>query len=235
MEENREQPIIMPATALNAAEENSAMSEIGSQNGELGKFKNSKALLDAYNNLQSEFTKKCQMLSQLQKDKTDNLLDKSCESKENVDNLTKNQEIDTKNSEKTEIIDVNYKTIKEKSNEEELNLFLKNNFDASKYIDEIKDKSLNLSNQNPYEIAWAKVLLSHIKEGNKTSDPIINQYVLSDENVRNKILEEYLTSLNNSKPPIIISSQSGERLSSVIEDSPKTLAEAKKLVDKMFS
>ena len=175
------------------------------------------------------------MLSQLQKDKTDNLLDKSCESKENVDNLTKNQEIDTKNSEKTEIIDVNYKTIKEKSNEEELNLFLKNNFDASKYIDEIKDKSLNLSNQNPYEIAWAKVLLSHIKEGNKTSDPIINQYVLSDENVRNKILEEYLTSLNNSKPPIIISSQSGERLSSVIEDSPKTLAEAKKLVDKMFS
>ena len=211
------------------------MSEIGSQNGELGKFKNSKALLDAYNNLQSEFTKKCQMLSQLQKDKTDNLLDKSCESKENVDNLTKNQEIDTKNSEKTEIIDVNYKTIKEKSNEEELNLFLKNNFDASKYIDEIKDKSLNLSNQNPYEIAWAKVLLSHIKEGNKTSDPIINQYVLSDENVRNKILEEYLTSLNNSKPPIIISSQSGERLSSVIEDSPKTLAEAKKLVDKMFS
>ena len=225
MEENREQPIIMPATALNAAEENSAMSEIGSQNGELGKFKNSKALLDAYNNLQSEFTKKCQMLSQLQKDKTDNLLDKSCESKENVDNLTKNQEIDTKNSEK----------IKEKSNEEELNLFLKNNFDASKYIDEIKDKSLNLSNQNPYEIAWAKVLLSHIKEGNKTSDPIINQYVLSDENVRNKILEEYLTSLNNSKPPIIISSQSGERLSSVIEDSPKTLAEAKKLVDKMFS
>ena len=67
MEENREQPIIMPATALNAAEENSAMSEIGSQNGELGKFKNSKALLDAYNNLQSEFTKKCQMLSQLQK------------------------------------------------------------------------------------------------------------------------------------------------------------------------
>ena len=81
MEENREQPIIMPATALNAAEENSAMSEIGSQNGELGKFKNSKALLDAYNNLQSEFTKKCQMLSQLQKDKTDNLLDKSCEKK----------------------------------------------------------------------------------------------------------------------------------------------------------
>ena len=46
MEENREQPIIMPATALNAAEENSAMSEIGSQNGELGKFKNSKALLE---------------------------------------------------------------------------------------------------------------------------------------------------------------------------------------------
>lgn len=40
------------------------------QGGEpIGKFKNSKDLLDAYNNLQAEFTKKCQRLSSLEKDK----------------------------------------------------------------------------------------------------------------------------------------------------------------------
>ena len=32
----------------------------------LGKFKDEKSLLEAYNNLQSEFTKKCQALSKLQ-------------------------------------------------------------------------------------------------------------------------------------------------------------------------
>lgn len=232
MEEKREQPIIMPATALNAADDNSAMSEVGSQTGELGKFKNAQALLDAYNNLQAEFTKKCQRLSQLEKDKTDNLSDLKLNDIEKDENLTKNQDFDIKNGEKSE----NNEEIKEKSDEEELNLFLQDNFDASKYVDEIKEKSLNLStSKSPYEIAWAKVLLSHLKEGNKLSDPIINQYVLSDKDVKNKIIEEYLIDLNNSKPPVVITSQSGERLSSIQQDSPKTLAEAKMIVDKMFS
>ena len=40
------------------------------ENGEtVGKFKNVEALLDAYNNLEKEFTKKCQRLSTLEKDK----------------------------------------------------------------------------------------------------------------------------------------------------------------------
>ena len=36
----------------------------------IGKFKSVEALLDAYNNLEKEFTKKSQRLSQLEKDKT---------------------------------------------------------------------------------------------------------------------------------------------------------------------
>ena len=36
-------------------------------NGSLGKFKDAESLLSAYNNLQAEFTRKCQKLSQLQK------------------------------------------------------------------------------------------------------------------------------------------------------------------------
>ena len=42
------------------------------ENGEtVGKFKDANALLEAYNNLEKEFTKKCQRLSALEKDKVE--------------------------------------------------------------------------------------------------------------------------------------------------------------------
>ncbi len=311
MKENREQPIIMPATALNRADEESAMSEIGSLH-DLGKFKTVQALKDAYDSLQVEFTKKCQKLSQLQKDKTENLskekeekrvsnmdIDKN-EKTEIFDNLTKNIEKIAENDEKTanydEIIVENQEKdlqanegLKENQTEnvekktadndeesavendesaveilsdnenlsnenisnsevlsgsentsfddEKMKKFLESNFDAGSYADEIKERFKGVTNKNsdPFAVAWAEVLLKHIKEGDKLSDPIINQYVLSDENVKKKIVEDYLIGLNNSKPPLVISSQSGERLSSVEPDNPKTLADAKRLVDKMFS
>ncbi len=205
MEEDREQPIIMPATALNGADEDCAVSEVGSQqNDNLGKFKSVEALLSAYNNLEAEFTKKCQQLSQLKQDK---------ENEQKVD-----EKPDEEQSEKL------------------FRSFLDENGEAEKYADEIKEKVGTTSqNQNPYEAAWANVLLKHLKSEDKLSDPILSQYILNDENVRNKILEEYIKNLNDSKPPIIFSSQSGERLSGYAPDSPKTLDEAKKIVNKMFS
>ncbi len=232
MEDTREQPIIMPATALNPADDESAMSEVGSQHDDLGKFKSVQALMDAYNNLQAEFTKKCQKLSELQKDKVEEDVNESIDNiKANDDNSMKNAEINAENIEKSLINDIN-----EENFDEHLNLFLENNSEASNYVEEIKNRfSASDKKSSPIEVAWAEVLLSHLKEGEKVSDPIINQYVLSDENVRNKVIEDYLTSLNNSKPPLIMSSKSGERLSGVMTDSPKTLADAKRLVNKMFS
>ncbi len=48
-------------------------STMGSETGStLGKFKDAQALLDAYNNLQSDYTKKCQALSSLQKNLKEN-------------------------------------------------------------------------------------------------------------------------------------------------------------------
>lgn len=221
MEELREQPTIMPAHALNGAEDNDAMSEVGSQTqeGELGKFKSVQALKDAYDNLQAEFTKKCQMLSQIQKSQKEEIkVDENL-----ADNLEKvNQE---ENQESNEI------------DEEGLQEFLSQFDQAEAYKEQIKSRFpyVKSQNQNPYAVAWAEVLLSNLKGNNASSDPIINQYVLSDEKVRNKIIQDYLVSLNKSQPPIVISSQSGERLSGVVLDNPKTLAEAKQRVEKMFS
>lgn len=221
MEENREQPIIMPATALNRADEQSAMSEIGSQNEELGKFKSVQALMDAYNNLQSEFTKKCQKLSLLQKDKTDE------ENKENLSEIKQDATNEPLNQ------DLNAES--EASFNKNLNSFLENNKQASMFVDEIKEKlSSQTQDFSPFEVAWAKVVLSHLNQGDKINDPIINQYVLSDENVKNKIITDFIASLNSMKPPLIISSQKGERLSGVIPDNPKSLSDAKKIVDRMF-
>lgn len=209
-DESREQPIEEPVDALNKANEQSTVSEVGSQTLELGKFKSVEALLDAYNNLQSEFTKKCQMLSQIQKDKLD-LID---ENLKRNDNIIENQE---------------------EENEDQLNTFLSQNDEAKSFVDEIKTY-INQNNVSPYQVAWANVVLSHLKDNdNKTNDPIINQYVLSDSNVKNKIIEDYIKNLQQSKPPITISSKSGERLSSVIPDSPKTLEEAKNITLGMFS
>ena len=56
MNEDREQLSSEPVTALNAADEERTVSEESSQ-AELGKFKDARTLLAAYNNLQSEFTR----------------------------------------------------------------------------------------------------------------------------------------------------------------------------------
>ena len=62
MEDNLEQPI-----------QQDVDSDIKVENGSnLGKFKDTESLLTAYNNLQSDYTKKCQTLSAWQKQLEEN-------------------------------------------------------------------------------------------------------------------------------------------------------------------
>ena len=203
MEENREQPMEEQTNALNKAEDESVASDIGSQNtdsaGEYGKFKSPEALLDAYNNLEKEFTRKCQRLSELEKDKT----------------------------EENEI-----------SLEDKFSQFLSENTDAIGYSEEImkiaqsdeKIKSL----QDPFMAAWCKVLCEDVLHRASAGDYCLNKYVLSSEEIQHKIVEDYLGKLREQKNPVVISSSSGERVSSAEIEHPSTLEEAKQLVDKMF-
>ena len=209
MEEIREQPDY-------ESQENLGKDLSGSQIDSLGKFKSVQALMDAYENLQSEFTKKCQLLSEIQKDKT-------AQAEENQNNELAGED----------------KPQEENNgfNQEAFAQFLEENSEANSYREEIEKHfdSATQKTKSPYEVAWASILLNRIREGDKISDPIINQYVLSDENVKNKIIENYIHQLNNARPPITISSHAGERVVSAPAERPKTLADAKKLVDKMFS
>lgn len=260
-QKNREQPITEPTMALNGVKENGVVSEIGSLNN-MGKFKTVKALLDAYNNLQSEFTRKCQKIKEYEKDKIESENLTSCENEKNL-----NENLESENCEKSnfdeekkddeKVLFEKEKTkqecqngrqqemkIENKDNDEEKSLlkqenllqFLNQNNLAKNYEDEIVSLSKESENQNPFELAWAKIVFSHLdKNENKASDPIINQYVINDDNVKNKIIENYLEELNSQKPPITISSQKGERVCGVIPKHPQTLEEAKGIVKQMFS
>ena len=219
-EENREQPTVEPANVINITSEESAASEVGSQ-GQYGKFKSADKLLEAYNNLQSEFTKKCQQLSQMQKDKM------AQEGKETAqpDQTQGQTEFEQKQEEHSQQIQSN------------LESFLLANDDAKQFEEEIKQK-INASSTaaDPYQVAWAGVVLDHLTGTKpKASDPIVNKYVLSDEQVRNQVIQEYLNNLEKHKPPYVISSQGGERVSSISPDTPSSLAEAKEIVSKMFN
>ena len=203
-EEIREQPTEEPANVINITNEDGAVSEVGSHDT-FGKFKSAEKLLEAYNNLQSEFTKKCQLLSQLQKDKMEKENQVEAESDNNSAKISK------------------------------LNSFLDANADAKSFEEEIKEK-LNSSSSDPYQVAWARVVLEHLTSSNqKVSDPIVNKYVLSDSQVRNQVIQDYISDLATHKPPYVISSQGGERVSSISIDTPSSLAEAKEIVNKMFS
>ena len=212
MEEKREQPASLLATALDKADENEVAGRVGSQDN-LGKFKSVQALMDAYESLQSEFTKKCQQLSQYQKDKTD-----TSEDKQNSEEKVEDQN-------------------EEGFNQEEFVQFLSDNDRAREYAEEIKNAfgQISQKQKSPYQVAWESVVANHLKQANKAGDPIINEYVLSDENVRNKIIESYIQQISSSAPPLTLSSGRGQSVAQVMPQRPQTLADAKKIVDQMFS
>ena len=199
-----EQPITEQANVLNATDVKSADSCEGSscltEENSLGKFKSPQALLDAYNSLQAEFTKKCQKLSEMEKEKTQE------QSQEKKD--------------------------------ERLQAFLSSNKDALSYKDEFCEFVKKEQNDmDSFDGVWAKFVLSKLSknEDSYVDEPIVNKYIFKDENVRNKIIENYIKELNYFKPPVIMSRNSGQSVAEQKPATPTSLKEAKKIVEEMFS
>ena len=204
-EQIREQPEMEPANVLNVTNDVSAESESGSQidtfEGSFGKFKSAEALYEAYKNLQAEFTRKCQKLSEFEKEKT-------------TENKPSKEEID-----------------------DGLSKFLLENTDAQTYSDELKDKVSEGVKNSPFENAWANIVKDTFasKNNQKYESPIFKKYVFEDEELKNKVIEIYIKELNANKPPILLSSDSGQQAGKVEPAVPKSLKEAKKLMEDMFS
>ena len=169
--------------------------------GGYGKFKTPEALLEAYNNLQAEFTRKCQKLSEFEKEKT---VEKNLSDEQINDGLSK---------------------------------FLEKNSDAQNYSEQLVEKVREERNRDPFENAWAEIVKEKFSGdiSKKESDPLIKKYIFDDEELTNKVIETYMKDLNTKKPPVVLSADSGQRVAIQEPTPPTNLAQAKKIVEDMFS
>ena len=172
-----------------------------STSGSLGKFKDAESLLDAYNNLQAEFTRKCQKLSEVSKE---------------LDNA------------KAEVKDPN-PVYKSENWQETVNEFLAKNTKAQKYSGEIAneiliDESLQ-SSPNALELAWARVMQKNYAEPDILAHDqnFINEKILNRDEIKTQVLEEYFKNLQKQKTPPVISGN-GE-VAVALNKPPQNMAE----------
>lgn len=167
----------------------------------LGKFKDAKTLLDAYNNLQAEFTRKCQRLAEIQKEHEETVPIGS-EFKSIDDFINSTNGSDTYRNQMLEILE-------------------------NKEIDSLPNK---------YLIAYKIATEASRKIAKELNDPkFLEDKINSNEEIKQKIIGNYLSSLNNiSQPPNIISGNSSTIYFSPEQSRPTTIKQAGEIFSKML-
>ncbi len=182
------------------------------QNGsQYGKFKDAESLLSAYNNLQAEFTRKCQKLSELE---------------------NKQQQEEEKASTPIYLKD---------DWQDKVSNFLSNNQGAKKFASEISQEILtnpSLKNEeNALDIAWAKIVSQKYKQPEEVlnDDKFVNDFVLNNEQIKQKILSNYIKNLESKKIPPFVSTSQGGNIAFQTTKQASTLSEAKQLVEAILN
>ena len=180
----------------------------------LGKFKDANKLYDAYNELQSEFTRKCQKLSDAEK-KLQELEVVNNTGKE--DNLANGEFAWNKN-------------IKE---------FLQSHKNANEFVEDITKELVEndelRNSEKGLELAYAKVLEDKYIPHNKLAEDevFLKNYILNNKEIKQKIIDEYVSSLQNTQSPITLGNY-GYNRGVATSKSIGSLEEAKKYVENMF-
>ncbi len=186
---------------LNIEPENESTNSENSESSIFGKFKDAKTLLNAYNSLQAEFTRKSQKLSEIQKQLEENAFFSKSDSLENI--LTDETDLEKYKKEVTEILD----------NDSEISSLPNKNFVAVKIIKEAERKTAETLNNQDY----------------------IDKYLSSNKKVKDRIISEYLSTLNETQaPPKVITGNSSSIYFSPSLDMPKTLKDAGEILSKML-
>lgn len=178
----------------------------------LGKFKNAESLMEAYNCLQKEFTKKSQKLSE----------------------TTKELESMKDNASKTP------PSYEAEDWQEKVNNFINDNPNAKEYVTEIEelvksDKAIS-SSSHPLELAYYKILASKFSNPTKLveQEEFVNKYILNNSKIGDMVIKNYLSQLRDKKSTPMISNHSGSGFSLAPKSKPNTLEEAKKLAEALF-
>ena len=203
MENNEEQLEKVIDANLDAVEHNESEENVKGKEitfGSSKKFKSVEALVSAYENLEKEFTKKCQKLNEV---------------------LSEN------NNKKEEL-----PQYKQEDWVLKVNQFLKDNEYAKEHLDEIAEilsSDENLSKkEDALELAYSKVLKRNFvaKEQLAKSEEFLSEFVYNNEEIKNKIIQEYLFNIQNNKTIPLISDIKGSLSVSSPKFMPKNLTEA---------
>lgn len=129
-----------------------------------GKFKDAKTLLDAYNSLQAEFTRKSQKLAEIQKEREKNAV---FETQDNIDEVLKDiTDIDKYKKEITEIL----------SNNNELSN-LPNKYQVAFNLVKNNERKFAEQLNNP------EILSKYIEENQELKNSIISKYLSTLNNI----------------------------------------------------
>lgn len=184
-----------------------------------GKFGSADELLKAYDSLQSEFTRKCQKLSEIQKTADKDLKETSVEDET-----------------------VNISPAFEKEDwRSKVAAFLTENDRAKGFSRDISDEILKdpelQKNSNMLDIAWARVLAKNYKSPDQIAgdSSFMENYVFSNENIKKQIISSYISEVTKQKtPPVIGSGIKGGASLLTKTNRPASLNDAKVLAEKLF-
>lgn len=205
-----------------------------------GKFKTAESLLDAYNNLQSEFTKKCQKISELQKniegnnDNVEGTMPKnnSANGLEQVKNNDSGDEnLMAKNETPLYLQDGWQDMVDEfvTTHKYAINIM-------TELADVLKNDSKLASNENCLDLAYNKILAQKFKREDELleSEDFINNYVLTNEKIKMKVISNYLSDLYREKTPPVISEKRGSYTSLNSSKKISSLSEAREVAELLF-
>ena len=171
--ENREQPFLSEQAKNGIVEKKDidVASTSQPEGSQFGKFSCAEDLVNAYNNLQAEFTRKCQKLSEIQKEIAEKENEETSLKKDETKNISPAFE-----NENWRSLVANFLQENEKARE-----FSR---DISNEI--LKDKDLQNS-PNMLDIAWGRVLAKNYKTPEQIAKEscFMDKYVLNNEEIKN--------------------------------------------------
>lgn len=173
----------------------------------IGKFKSVEALSMAYQNLEKEFTQKCQKIKELtEKNIQENMASSIPEYKGD-------------------------------DWEEKVRDFFSIHPEAKEYVAEISEVLSNnqqiANSKNSLEFALTKVLADKFVPYSSLveDENFLQEYIYSNKKVKDKVVENYLDNIQNERAMPLISSNSGAGAISSPISKPKTIKDAGKMVE----
>ena len=177
---------------------------VGSTN--FGKFKDAKSLYDAYNELQSEFTRKCQRLRELESKSVDNVVNATPNTVDTSWQDVVGEFVNTHRHAKAYSKDITRELLKD---------------------DSLKHDKYGL------EIAYSRVMESKFQSRDEMMQDraFVNEYILNNEDIKKEIIKGYLDSIN--RAPTVVQSRSSV-VSLLPKPKATNLTDAKKIVEDML-